>query len=303
MYLKKISIINYKNFESKDFVFDQKINCFVGNNGVGKTNILDAIYYLSYTKGYFNSVASQNIKHGKVNIEEQSTTAEVFNTLDESASRSEQWVEKNQKPIFIGLILVAAIVLGYLGYNKYVLEPKEIEAADELAYPKSYFLQAQNSGIAVDSLYNLSLNGTDGKYGLIDIIDNYGTTKAGNLAKYMSGIAYLKTGNYEDAIKYLSDFSSDDEMLGALALGNIGDAFSEINQPEDALKYYADAANFKDNNFTSPLYLFKAGNVAMELEQYDKAEGFFTKIKDSYATSDEALNINIYIQRAQIAKK
>jgi DNA replication and repair protein RecF len=65
MYLKKISLINYKNFSSKSLEFDEKINCFVGNNGVGKTNILDAIYYLSYTKGYFNSVASQNIKHGE----------------------------------------------------------------------------------------------------------------------------------------------------------------------------------------------------------------------------------------------
>ncbi len=65
MHLKNISIINYKNFASKTFDFDKKINCLVGNNGVGKTNVLDAIYYLSYTKGYFNSVASQNIKHGE----------------------------------------------------------------------------------------------------------------------------------------------------------------------------------------------------------------------------------------------
>ncbi len=65
MHLKNISIINYKNFASKTFDFDSKINCIVGNNGVGKTNVLDAIYYLSNAKGYFNSVASQNIKHGE----------------------------------------------------------------------------------------------------------------------------------------------------------------------------------------------------------------------------------------------
>jgi len=239
----------------------------------------------------------------KVNIEDQSATAEVFNTLDETASRSEQWVEKNQRIIFIGLIAVAVIILGYLTYNKYILEPKEIEAADELAYPKAYFEQAQRSTVAVDSLFNLSLNGADGKYGLIDIVDNYKSTKAGNLAKYMSGIAYLKTGDYENAIKYLNDFSSDDEMLGALALGNIGDAFSEINQPKDALKYYLDAAKFKDNNFTAPFYLFKAGNVAMELKEFGKAEGYFKQIKDNYSKSEEAKNIDVYIQRAQIANK
>ncbi len=234
---------------------------------------------------------------------DQSTTAEVFNTLDETASKSEQWIEKNQKIIFSGLIAVAVIIVGYLAYNKYIVEPNEIEAADELAFPKKYFEQAQNTTIEVDSLYNLSLNGADGKYGLVDIAGNYSNTKAGNLAKYMSGIAYLKTGDYENAIAYLSDFSSDDEMLGALALGNIGDAFAEINQPNDALQYYIDAADFKENNFTTPLYLFKAGSIAMELEEFSKAEELFTKIKDNYPKSDEAKDINIYIQRAQFAKK
>ncbi len=243
------------------------------------------------------------VKGSHRNIEDKSTTAEVFKTLDDTASKSEQWIEKNQKIIFSGIIAVAIIILGYLGYSKYIAEPNEIEAADELAYPKKYFEQAQNTSIAVDSLYNLSLNGSDGKYGLVDIAESYSNTKAGNLAKYMSGIAYLKTGDYENAIKYLSDFSSDDEMLGALALGNIGDAFSEINQLDDALKYYIDAANYKDNNFITPLYLFKAGSIAMELKEYDKAEDLFTKIKDNYSKSEEANNIGIYIQRAQFAKE
>lgn len=242
-------------------------------------------------------------KAEQVNIEDQSTTAEVFNTLDETASRSEKWVEKNQKIIFGGLIAIAAIILAYLAYHKYYLEPKEIEAADELAYPKNYFEQAQTATVAVDSLYNLSLNGADGKYGLIDIADSYSSTKAGNLAKYMAGIAYLKTGDYQKAIDYLNDFSSEDEMLGVLAQGNIGDAFAEINQPKDALKYYETAANLRDNNFTSPLYLFKAGQIAMELNEYSKAEGYFTRIKNEYSQSQEAVDINIYIQRAQIAQK
>ncbi|WP_010134114.1 DNA replication/repair protein RecF [Ochrovirga pacifica] len=65
MYLQKLSLVNYKSIASELFEFDAKINCFVGNNGVGKTNVLDAIYYLSYTKSYFNAIASQNIKHGE----------------------------------------------------------------------------------------------------------------------------------------------------------------------------------------------------------------------------------------------
>ena len=64
MFLKSLSLLNYKNFESIDFEFDHKINCLVGNNGVGKTNILDAIYHLSFGKSYFNPVTSQNIRPG-----------------------------------------------------------------------------------------------------------------------------------------------------------------------------------------------------------------------------------------------
>jgi len=63
MFLKRLSLINYKNFDSRTFEFDSKINCFVGPNGVGKTNALDAIYHLSFGKGYFNPIATQNIKH------------------------------------------------------------------------------------------------------------------------------------------------------------------------------------------------------------------------------------------------
>jgi len=65
MFLKKIALLNYKNFNSKEFLFDEKINCFVGDNGIGKTNALDAIYHLAFAKGYFNSIAVQNIKHGE----------------------------------------------------------------------------------------------------------------------------------------------------------------------------------------------------------------------------------------------
>ncbi|MGB7843801.1 MAG: AAA family ATPase, partial [Salinimicrobium sp.] len=63
MFLRSLSLLNYKNFESTSFDFDRKINCLVGNNGVGKTNVLDSIYHLSFGKSYFNPITSQNIRH------------------------------------------------------------------------------------------------------------------------------------------------------------------------------------------------------------------------------------------------
>lgn len=233
----------------------------------------------------------------------ESTTAEVFNTLDETASRSEQWIEKNSKPLFYGLVTVAALILGYLAYNKYVAEPTEVEASNELAYPRQYFDQATTAASAsVDSLLNLGLTGADGKYGFLDIAKTYGGTKAGNLANYYAGISYLKMKKYEEAIEYLSKFKSDDELLGPTALGAIGDAFSDINQPQQALEYYEKAAQKKDNEFTAPLFLFKAGQTAMQLKDYKKAAQLFTTIKEKYAQSDQGRDIEKYINSAKYAQ-
>ncbi|MFO7673784.1 MAG: tetratricopeptide repeat protein [Lutibacter sp.] len=243
------------------------------------------------------------IKDAQNNIEDKSTTAEVFNTLDQTASRSEQFIQKNQNIIFIVIGLIVASILGYLAYQKYVKAPQEKEAANELAFPKAYFDNAINNTVAADSLFTLALKGADGKYGFVDIADEYSGTKAGNLANYYAGISYLRLKNYKEAIDYLEDFSSKDELLGPIAKGAIGDAFADINQPQDAFDYYMKAANLKDNNFSTPLFLFKAGNTAMDLENYSKAQELFEKIKNDYPNATEAQNIDIYINKAAFASK
>lgn len=235
--------------------------------------------------------------------EMESTTAEVFNTLDDTANKSEQWIEKNSKPLFAGLVAIAALILIYIGYNKFIVEPTEKDAVNELAYPRNYFDQAvTSSGSAIDSLLNLGLEGAEGKYGFIDIAATYSGTKAGNLANYYAGVSYLRMKKYEDAIEYLSKFDSDDELLGPVALGAIGDAFADIDQAGDALEYYEKAANKKNNEFTTPLFLFKAGQTAMSLKEYSKAEGFFTKIKEKYSKSDQGTDIDKYINSAKYAQ-
>ena len=242
-------------------------------------------------------------KKTEKNIEAQSTTAEVFKTLDETASKSEQFVIKYQNVIFIVLAAIVAFILGFLAYQKYVKTPKEKEAANELAFPKTYFEEAMVNGVAADSLFTLGLNGADGKYGFVDVADKFSGTKAGNLANYYAGISYLKLKQYKEAIAHLEKFSSDDELLGPVAKGAIGDAFADINQPEDALDYYLQAAKLRDNNFSTPLFLFKAGNTAMVLENYSKALDLFEQIKNNYPNSEEAKNIDTYINKATFASK
>lgn len=235
--------------------------------------------------------------------ESQSDVAKAFDGLDEAANKSEQWIEKNSRPLFYGLVAIAGLILAYLLYTKFVAEPTEIEASNELAYPRTFFDQAETAaGVKADSLYTLGLEGGDGKYGFLDIASTFSGTKAGNIANYYAGISYLKMKNYKDAIEYLSKFSSDDELLGPTALGAIGDAFADINQPKDALEYYEKAANKQANDFTAPLFLFKAGQTAMQLNEFSKAESLFTQIKDKYATTQIGRNIDKYINSAKYAQ-
>ena len=232
-----------------------------------------------------------------------STTAEVFNTLDETANRSEQWIEKNNKALFVGLIVVVLLVLGVLGYNKYIKEPTELEASNELAFPRKYFNKASTVvGVKADSLLTLGLEGADGKFGFLDIAETYSGTKTGNLANYYAGVSYLKMKEYEKAIEYLSKFSSDDLALGSVALGAIGDSFADINQPEEALEYYEKAANNKENDFTTPLFLYKAAQTAMDLKKYKKAEKLYTRIKEKFPKSEQGKEIDKYIYSAKYAE-
>ncbi len=238
-------------------------------------------------------------KDDKANkIEDQSTTAGVFNTLDEGASKTEEWVIAKQKYIFVIVGLAAFLVLGYLGYTKLILSPRQSEAMNEMFQAQMYFDEA-TKGADKDSLYTMSLNGGNGKYGMIDVAEKYSGTDAGNLANYYVGMAYLNLKDYQNAIAYLGNFEGADEILGPIAKGGIGDAFVQLNQLEDALDYYVDAAAMKVNDFTTPTYLYKAGTVALQIGKNADALKYFKRIKDEFTSSTEASNIDVFIGRAE----
>lgn len=245
-------------------------------------------------RGYKPKTKAEKIDH----LEDDSTTAEVFNTLDETASKTEAWVEKNQKVILILVGAIAICVLGYLAYQQFVQKPKEVEATNEMFQAQSYYEQALTS-TAKDSLFNLSLKGGEGKYGFLDIIENYSGTNASNLAHYYSGIAYLHTKNYQEAINHLDSFKSEDDMIGSIALGDIGDAFVQLGQNEDALKYYEKAAAAKSNELTTPRFLLKAGITALNLNKIDVALKHFKAITENYSKSNEAQKATLYQGKAE----
>jgi tetratricopeptide (TPR) repeat protein len=235
-----------------------------------------------------------------VNVDEKdSTTAKAFDTLDQSASRAEDFIAKNQKFIlgFLGAVVVA--VVGYFAYEKFIAEPNQQTAADELFVAQQNFQKAVDGDVKADSLFNLVLNGSEGKFGVIRIAEEYSGTDAGNLANYYAGIAYLNTGKYAEAISSLEKFSSEDMMLSILANGAIGDAYAQQNKPKEALEFYLKAADANQNDFTRPRYLLKAGKTALALGNKADALKYFTDIKENFDATPEGQQIDGLIGLAQ----
>lgn len=246
----------------------------------------------------------QTKKEKQDKIEEESTTAEVFNTLDEKASKTEEFVSKYQNAIVGVIVVVILVVLGFLGYNKFIIQPQQDEASNELNQSQIYFdsALASTNSTERDSLFNVAINGAQGKFGFVDIAQEYSSTKAGDLANYYAGISYLNIGEYQKAIEYLEKFSADDEIIATFAVGAIGDAFLQLEQEEDALDYFVKAAKRKDNNYTTPKYLFKAALTAIQLEKADDAVEYLETIEDKYPDSEEAKILAPYLGKARAMK-
>lgn len=216
-------------------------------------------------------------------------TDKQFAQIEETLTKTEQYIEDNQKSLTVIVGAIVAIVAIYFGFTNFYLEPLEQEAHADMYMAEIYFEK--------DS-FNLALNG-DGQYlGFLDIADEYGLTNAGNLANYYAGLCYLHTAQFEDAIEYLSDFSSDDIILSTLALGCIGDAYLELEDNSSALKYYEKAADNASNDFTTPRYLMKQAIVLEMDEEYEDALEMYNQIKEDYSKSQIAQDIDKYIARA-----
>ncbi len=215
---------------------------------------------------------------------------ELIVDVEEVYSKTEDFINQNQNLIMGVISAIIAIVVGFYAYNRVYLEPLEEEAHGQMFMAENYFQK--------DS-FNLALNG-DGNYlGFLDIADEYGSTSAGNLAHYYAGICYLRTGQFEDAITELEEFDGAGEMLGAVALGAIGDAHMELGDIDAALNSYEKAADASENDFTSPIYLQKAGFASEKAGKFDKAIDYYTQVQEKYPNTNEGRDAAKYIARAE----
>ena len=222
----------------------------------------------------------------KTNVENKSSN------VSEMLSQSEQFIEKNQKYLLIGVGVVVVLIVAILGFRNQYLVPKEREAEAAIVKGENYFANDQ---------WDLALNGDDIDYvGFETIISDYKFTKTGKLAHAYAGICYYYKGDLAVARKFLDKYSAKDRMFSPAITGLIGDCYVDMGEVAKGIGYFEKAAAKADNDLISPTYLKKAGRAYEYLNKYDKAVKAYTAIKQKYPTSQEASEIDKFIERAKM---
>jgi predicted negative regulator of RcsB-dependent stress response len=194
---------------------------------------------------------------------------------------------KNNKVITYVLAGLVVVVGGYFAYTKFFKGPAETKAAEAIWKAEDYYRQ--------DS-FKLALNGDGMNGGFLKAIKNHGGTKAGNLAKFYAGACYMQLGDFNNAIKHLKDFSTDQVEVELRATGLLGDAYSEQGKKQEAIDYYKKAGTmFDQDDVNSPEYLFRAAMLNQELGKNKEAIELLRTIKDKYPNSQRAFEVDKYL--------
>lgn len=207
---------------------------------------------------------------------------ETIVDVQEIYTKTEMYVDKNRKMLTAILGGIALAFCAFFGYQYLVVKPNELEARESIWKAEIYFQS--------DSL-DLAMAG-DGVYlGFEDVAAQYGNTSAGKLANYYMGIIHRDQGEYELAIENFKKCDFDDDVLGIIALGNIGDLYVELNDLESGLEWLnkaaAEAKGSASKSYSAPLYMLKAGIVQMELGNNSEAKKIFDAITEGYPDATE----------------
>lgn len=211
------------------------------------------------------------------------------NEIDETIVAGTSFVERNLKPLAYTLGGALVVILVALLLNQYYIQPNKADAADNIAAAEQLFLSGD---------YEKALNGDGDNAGFIQIIDQYGSTPSGNLARLYAGLCYAHTDKPEEAVKYLEDFDlCDDVMVSNAALAALGNCYAQLGQNEKAASTLLKAAERADNSTLSPLFYLQAGQIYESLGNKDKAMNCYETIKNNYPQSLQRPEIDKYIER------
>lgn len=210
--------------------------------------------------------------------------------------RKGSFIQENSKSLLFIIGAVVLLIGIFIWYQNVYLKNRAEEASAKMFRAEQY--------LGVDSLATKAIKGDGGYPGLEQIADEYANTKSANLANLYLGGIYLRKGEYKKATEALGKYSeTGSPVADPLALGLLGDAYSELKDYKQAATYYKKAADKASNKFTSPMFLKKLGLVYEQLKDFKSAEDAYTKIKSDFPASQEAALIDEYIARASAQTK
>ncbi len=220
--------------------------------------------------------------------------------MEDALSQKEAVFMKHKKSIAIVIVLVILVIGGFLCYDTYVSGPREQEASTVLAKGQEYFANQQ---------YEIALKGDSTGYkGFLSIASDYGSTDAGNLANLYAGLCYANLDKWNDAVKYLEEYSpANDEMVSPAATAALGNAYAHVKQLDKAVECLKKAASMADgeaadktNNSISPSFLLQAGEILESQGKKDEALKIYQDIKKKYVNSPIYGEIDKYIERVSV---
>jgi len=211
--------------------------------------------------------------------------------IGEIYTKTELFFDKNKKLVTGAVVAVLVLVGGTLGYKKYVAEPKAAEAQNAIWKAQYWF--------EIDSL-DLAINGDGGSYyGFQHVADNYGSTPAGEAANFYLGVCYHQKGEWETALNYYKEADLDDEVLSVMAVGNQGDVLTELGRTDEAIGQFEKAANMVKSDYTTPMFLMKAGILYRQKNDHKNAAKCFGRIATDFPTSPDVQQAKKYAAYAE----
>jgi predicted negative regulator of RcsB-dependent stress response len=211
---------------------------------------------------------------------------------EQTLNQSEAFFLKYKKAIVAAVIAIVVIIAGVVLYQTYVAGPNEQKASTILAKGQQYF-QAGD--------FQKALNGDSAQYkGFLSVANEYGSTKAGNLANLYAGLCYAQMDKWQEAANYLEKFDgADDELISPAAIGALGNAYAHLNQLDKAVSNLKKAAEKADNNALSPTFLIQAGEILESQGKKDEALKLYQQVKEKYFNSMQYQTIDAYIERCK----
>jgi tetratricopeptide (TPR) repeat protein len=211
--------------------------------------------------------------------------------VGEILSKTDQFVEAHLKLIISVVAAIILLVVAIIGVRHQYFIPKEKEAQSAIFQGEKYISTQQ---------WDLALNGDSlGYSGFLGVIDDYGFTKTGNLAQAYAGICYYHLGDYESALQFLKKYKGKDKIIAPSVITMIGNSYADLGEMEKAVASFKEAANKANSASLSPVYLKKAAVVYEKTQNYKSALDIYNTIKTKYPESQEAANIDKYIERAK----